>query len=122
MAHAVAPPRWGVDNDRGKGKGRAVDECPISERVLSENDVRALASLLVAREDVRDVARRAFAVYDGNGKGYVDADDLLWVSNFIRNPIDRPTAENMIDTFALSMENGITKEEFVAIMVGPSRK
>jgi centrin-3 len=92
------------------------EDCAVLDRVFSRATFQAVAGTLIANRDPKDEARRAFKLFDVDGKGLITAEDLSRVCRSIGNNITDSEVKAMIDEFDAQGRGGVNEEEFVRLM------
>jgi centrin-3 len=72
----------------------------------------------IANRNPREEIDRAFDLFDINGKGLIDADDLKRIAEELGEALSDEELQSMINEFDMDDDGCITREEFVAICLG----
>ncbi|KAJ4293973.1 Calcium-binding component of the spindle pole body (SPB) half-bridge [Collariella sp. IMI 366227] len=106
IRHGQKPANWPSDQ-----------ECAPVYRQFSLPTAQALAGSLVSRRDPREELRRAFRLFDTDGKGMITQDDLRRVSKQVGNNIPDADIAAMIEEFDASGKGGVDEDEFLRLMM-----
>jgi len=72
----------------------------------------------IAARDPREEINRAFDLFDQEGKGAIDIDDLRRVARELGEALQEEELAAMIDEFDLDGDGRITRDDFVGICLG----
>ncbi|KAK0668469.1 putative Ca2+-binding protein [Cercophora samala] len=106
IRHGQKPPTWSHDQD-----------CPPIYRLFSLPVVQAIAGTLIRQRDPREELRRAFRLFDVDGKGMITQDDLRRVSKQVGNNIPDADIIAMVEEFDASGKGGVDEDEFLRLMM-----
>lgn len=85
---------------------------------LNLSGFQNIASKLISERDPQDEILRAFALFDPQGKGMIDLDDLRRVARELGEDLAEDEMVAMIEEFDLNGKGGVSSEEFVQICMG----
>lgn len=111
----------GVPRGSVPGKGtisRAQQDQPPhpSQLLIPQQAFAQLAAQKMLERDPREEIERAFDLFDNNGKGYIDLEDLRRVARELgETGLEEEELRAMIDEFDLEGIGGVGKEAFVGI-------
>lgn len=91
---------------------------PPSRLHLSLPSFQIIASDLIAARDQRDEILRAFNLFDSEGKGMINLEDLRRVARELGEGLEEEELVAMIEEFDLEGKGGVGREEFVGICMG----
>ncbi|KAL2266044.1 hypothetical protein VTJ83DRAFT_5396 [Remersonia thermophila] len=106
VRHGQKPANWPHDQ-----------ECAPVYRLFSLATAQAIAGSLVRARDPREELRRAFRLFDTDGKGLITQDDLRRVSKQVGNNIPDADIVAMIEEFDASGKGGVDEDEFLRLMM-----
>ncbi|KAJ4418943.1 Calcium-binding component of the spindle pole body (SPB) half-bridge [Neurospora sp. IMI 360204] len=106
IRHGQKPANWPLDQ-----------ECPPVYRLFNLPTVQALAGTLIRQRDPKEELRRAFRLFDIDGKGMITQDDLRRVSKQVGNNIPDADITAMIEEFDASGKGGVDEDEFLRLMM-----
>lgn len=113
---------WGGgDRERRSGGGGTEEPAPPVWREFGLAAFQGIAGGLVARRDPLDECRRAYRLFDKDGKGIIAFEDLRAMAVQIGQPLDDAQIRRMITEFDSDGKGGVNEEEFIRIMM-KSRK
>lgn len=78
---------------------------------------QAIAGTLIRQRDPREEMRRAFRLFDVDGKGMITQEDLRKVSKQVGNNIPDADIVSMIEEFDSSGKGGVDEDEFLRLML-----
>ncbi|KAF7347188.1 EF-hand [Mycena venus] len=84
--------------------------------LMTFEDFAKIMSERILARDPMDEIRRAFQLFDGDGKGKINLRDLKRVAKDIGDRLEDDELQAMIDEFDLDMDGEINEQEFFAIM------
>lgn len=70
---------------------------------------------MVSQRDPHDEIKRAYDLFDREGKGFVDQGDLRRIAHELGENIQDEELEGMIEEFDVRGTGSITKEDFIDI-------
>ena len=106
IRHAQKPASWPLDQ-----------ECAPINRYFSLPIVQAIAGSLIRQRDPKEELRRAFRLFDIDGKGMITQDDLRRVSQQVGNSIPDADIAAMVEEFDASGKGGVDEDEFLRLMM-----
>ncbi|KAK4133645.1 EF-hand [Trichocladium antarcticum] len=106
LRHGQKPGSWAHDG-----------ECAPVYRLFSLATAQALAGTLVRQRDPREELRRAFRLFDVDGKGMITQDDLRKVCQQVGNNIPDADIVAMVEEFDSSGKGGVDEDEFLRLMM-----
>jgi centrin-3 len=71
----------------------------------------------MARRDPLEELRRAFRLFDADGKGIITVEDLGRVSREIGQSLEETEMLSMIQEFDSNGKGGVSEDEFVKLML-----
>lgn len=77
-----------------------------------------IAAQRILDRDPREEIMRAFDLFDQEGKGRIDLQDLRRVARELGEGLQEEELQAMIDEFDVRGEGGISREEFIGICLG----
>lgn len=86
-------------------------------RLFSMSVVQALAGSLIRQRDPKEELRRAFRLFDVDGKGMITQEDLRRVSKQVGNNIPENDIAAMVEEFDASGKGGVDEDEFMRLML-----
>lgn len=86
-------------------------------RLFSMSAVQALAGTLIRQRDPKEELRRAFRLFDVDGKGMITQEDLRRVSKQVGNNIPENDIAAMVEEFDASGKGGVDEDEFMRLML-----
>jgi centrin-3 len=89
-----------------------------SRLLLSHAQFLNIAAQRIAARDPRDEILRAFELFDADGKGRIELNDLRRVARELGEGLQEEELQAMIEEFDVRGEGGIDREEFVGICLG----
>ncbi|QIW98803.1 hypothetical protein AMS68_004321 [Peltaster fructicola] len=89
-----------------------------SRLVLSQAAFQAEAARRIADRDPVEEINRAFELFDQDGKGRIEYDDLKRVAQELGEGLQEEELRAMIEEFDIRGEGGISREEFLGICLG----
>ncbi|KAJ9134179.1 Cell division control protein, partial [Coniochaeta hoffmannii] len=92
-------------------------ECTPPWRQFTLPVVQGIAGHLIAKRDPLEELRRAFRLFDVDGKGMIRLEDLVRVSQEIGQPLEQGEMETMIQEFDSDGKGGVGEDEFVKLMM-----
>jgi centrin-3 len=104
----IAPSSW--DRDR---RG----ECGPVWREFNLAIFQGIAGTLMAKRDPLEECRRAYRLFDKEGKGMISFEDLRAMAVQIGQPLDDGQIRRMISEFDADGKGGVDVEEFTRIMM-----
>jgi centrin-3 len=112
VRYGIEPNGW--DSDR---RG----ECGPVWREFTLAIFQGIAGSLIAKRDPLDECRRAYRLFDKEGKGMISFEDLRAMAVQIGQPLDDGQIRRMISEFDSDGKGGVNEEEFIRVMM-KSRK
>lgn len=112
QSHGVPPP----SNDP-KAKSKAAN-APNHRLLLPLATFQTLMASRIAARDPREEILRAFELFDADGKGKINLDDLKRVARELGEGLSDEELVAMIEEFDLTGDGTIGREEFVGICLG----
>ena len=106
VRHGQRPANWPHDQ-----------ECPPVYRQFNLATAQALAGTLIRQRDPRDELRRAFRLFDVDGKGMITEDDLRKVCQQVGNNIPDADIQAMIEEVDSNGKGGVDEDEFLRLMM-----
>lgn len=106
VRHGQKPTNWPHDQ-----------ECAPVYRLFSMSAVQALAGTLIRQRDPKEELRRAFRLFDVDGKGMITQEDLRRVSKQVGNNIPENDIAAMVEEFDASGKGGVDEDEFMRLML-----
>ncbi|KAK4230179.1 hypothetical protein QBC38DRAFT_470237 [Podospora fimiseda] len=106
VRHGQRPSSWAHDQD-----------CPPVYRLFSLTTTQAIAGTLIRQRDPQEELRRAFRLFDVDGKGMITQDDLRRVSKQVGNNIPDADIVAMVEEFDASGKGGVDEDEFLRLML-----
>ncbi|KAK4189336.1 cell division control protein 31 [Podospora australis] len=106
VRHAIKPTNWPHDQD-----------CPPVYRLFNLATLQAIAGTLIRQRDPREELRRAFRLFDVDGKGMITQEDLRRVSKQVGNNIPDADIVAMVEEFDASGKGGVDEDEFLRLML-----
>ncbi|GAB1316027.1 Calcium-binding component of the spindle pole body (SPB) half-bridge [Madurella fahalii] len=106
IRHGQKPSNWQHDQD-----------CPPVYRLFNLPTTQAIAGTLIRQRDPREELRRAFRLFDVDGKGLITQEDLRKVSKQVGNNIPDADIVAMIEEFDSSGKGGVDEDEFLRLMM-----
>lgn len=106
VRHGQKPTNWPHDQ-----------ECAPVYRLFSMSVVQALAGSLIRQRDPKEELRRAFRLFDVDGKGMITQEDLRRVSKQVGNNIPENDIAAMVEEFDASGKGGVDEDEFMRLML-----
>lgn len=89
-----------------------------SRLLLSHAHFLAIAAQRILARDPREEILRAFDLFDADGKGRIELEDLRRVARELGEGLQEEELAAMIEEFDVRGEGGISREEFVGICLG----
>ncbi|KAI5361962.1 Putative EF-hand domain-containing protein [Septoria linicola] len=89
-----------------------------SRLLLSHQAFVSIAAQRVLARDPREEITRAFELFDTNGKGRIELQDLRRVARELGEGLQEEELAAMIEEFDVRGQGGITQEEFIGICLG----
>lgn len=89
-----------------------------SRLLMSHPSFVQLAAQRIAARDPQDEILRAFELFDSDGKGRIELDDLRRVARELGEGLQEEELRAMIEEFDVRGEGGIGREEFLGICLG----
>ncbi|KAK4502306.1 hypothetical protein PRZ48_005731 [Zasmidium cellare] len=89
-----------------------------SRLLLPHSTFVTIAAQRIANRDPREEILRAFDLFDQEGKGRIDLQDLRRVARELGEGLQEEELQAMIDEFDVRGEGGISREEFIGICLG----
>ncbi|PWN50034.1 putative CDC31-spindle pole body component, centrin [Violaceomyces palustris] len=96
------------------------DNDPHGANVMDFENFNRIMSERIASRDPMDEIRRAFALFDDDGKGKIDLKKLKRVAKELGESLDDEELQAMIDEFDLDQDRAINEQEFIQIMMDDS--
>lgn len=106
VRHGQKPASWPLDQ-----------ECPAINRLFNLSTTQAISGSLIRQRDPREELRRAFRLFDIDGKGMITQDDLRRVSKQVGNNIPDADIVAMVEEFDASGKGGVDEDEFLRLMM-----
>ena len=106
IRHGQKPANWSLDQ-----------ECPPIYRLFNLPTAQAIAGTLIRQRDPKEELRRAFRLFDIDGKGIITQEDLRRVCNQVGNNIPDADIVAMIEEFDASGKGGVDEDEFLRLMM-----
>jgi centrin-3 len=106
MRHGQKPASWPHDS-----------ECAPVYRLFSLATAQALTGTLIRQRDPREELRRAFRLFDVDGKGMITQEDLRKVCQQVGNSIPDADIVAMVEEFDSSGKGGVDEDEFLRLMM-----
>lgn len=100
------------------GLGKSTNSTHPTRLLISQNSFQSIAAKLIAERDPRDEINRAFDLFDIEGKGMINLNDLRRVAQELGEGLEEEELAAMIDEFDLDGKGGVGKEEFLKICMG----
>lgn len=92
-------------------------ECAPVYRLFNLPTAQALAGTLIRQRDPREELRRAFRLFDVDGKGMITQDDLRKVCQQVGNNVPDADIVAMVEEFDSSGKGGVDEDEFLRLMM-----
>lgn len=89
-----------------------------SRLLLSHANFLSIAAQRILARDPREEILRAFDLFDADGKGRIELNDLRRVARELGEGLQEEELQAMIEEFDVRGEGGIGREEFVGICLG----
>ncbi|KAM3416922.1 hypothetical protein BST61_g8510 [Cercospora zeina] len=89
-----------------------------SRLLLSHQAFVSIAAQRVLARDPREEIARAFELFDADGKGRIELQDLRRVARELGEGLQEEELAAMIEEFDVRGQGGITQEEFIGICLG----
>lgn len=89
-----------------------------SRLLLSHQAFVSIAAQRVLARDPREEIARAFELFDTEGKGRIELQDLRRVARELGEGLQEEELAAMIEEFDVRGQGGITQEEFIGICLG----
>ena len=89
-----------------------------SRLLLSHQAFVSIAAQRVMARDPREEITRAFELFDTDGKGRIELQDLRRVARELGEGLQEEELAAMIEEFDVRGQGGITQEEFIGICLG----
>ncbi|KAH6617079.1 hypothetical protein F5144DRAFT_633366 [Chaetomium tenue] len=106
IRHGQKPASWPHDQ-----------ECAPVYRQFNLPTAQAISGSLIRARDPREELRRAFRLFDTDGKGMITQDDLRKVSKQVGNNIPDADIVAMVEEFDASGKGGVDEDEFLRLMM-----
>ncbi|KAM7207282.1 hypothetical protein V8F20_002344 [Naviculisporaceae sp. PSN 640] len=106
IRHGQKPSNWPLDQ-----------ECPPIYRLFNLHTAQGIAGSLIRARDPKEELRRAFRLFDIDGKGMITQEDLRRVCNQVGNNIPDADIVAMIEEFDASGKGGVDEDEFLRLMM-----
>lgn len=87
---------------------------PHNQRINYENFSTLMIKKIAERDPLTDI-KRSFQLFDVNGSGMIEFEDLKAVAGELSENITDEELTAMIEEFDLDMDNGINEQEFIDI-------
>lgn len=87
---------------------------PHNQRINYENFSNLMIKKIAERDPLTDI-KRSFQLFDVNGSGKIEFEDLKAVAVELNENITDEELNAMISEFDLDMDNGINENEFIDI-------
>lgn len=91
---------------------------PAGRYLLALPGFQSIAARLISERDPRDEILRAFALFDTDGKGMINLEDLRRVARELGEGLEEEELTAMIEEFDLDGKGGVGRDEFVGICMG----
>ena len=108
--------------NNGAGSKQPVPSQPIfsgpTRLLLSHSSFLHIAAQRIMARDPREEILRAFDLFDQDGKGRIELNDLRRVAQELGEGLQEEELRAMIEEFDIRGEGGIGREEFVGICLG----
>lgn len=112
----------GIPANSPGGKAPATNQVATftgpSKLLLSHAAFQAEAARRIFGRDPQEEISRAFALFDQDGKGRIDLEDLRRVAHELGEGLQEEELRAMIEEFDIRGEGGISQEEFLGICLG----
>jgi len=86
--------------------------------LLSHATFQQIAAQRILNRDPREEILRAFELFDSDGKGRIDLQDLRRVARELGEGLQEEELQAMIEEFDVRGENGIDRDTFLGICMG----
>ena len=97
--------------------GETINPAKSRKARVSYDNFYKIAATKVLERDPIDELKRAFALFDLEGKGIITFDDLKAVAEELNEDISDEELHKMIDEFDLDDDGGINEQEFIDICI-----
>jgi centrin-3 len=109
----------GVHDNSASTSKQAIRAAPNTNRYLiSHAEFQKVAALRIAARDPAEEINKAFDMFDSNGKGGINVEDLRRVARELNEGLQEAELQAMIEEFDLDGDGVISREEFLSICLG----